>query len=355
MVRRFVMPFLLASAGLLMTGATPGGDSLRSLDGGSGWINSPPLTASDLRGKVVLVDFWEYTCINCLRTLPYLKAWYERYRDHGFVIVGVHTPEFGFSGDGRNVADAVKRLGITWPVVLDDKNAIWNRWKNNSWPHEYLYDQSGALVDVVDGEGQYPQTEAKIQGLLKAQNASLSLPPVMALLPQDSYDKPGARCYPHTPEMLLEAVGIANSSASNNQSRAGTFSTIYSDGGPPHKDGSVYLQGPWHATDQYVTSAGPGHVAISYRAIQVVSVLRPVDTSSVRVNIIQDGKPVPKDDAGSDIRYDGDGTSYITVNAPREYDIVMNAQFGQHELSLQPAGSGLGVYSFAFEACEIPG
>src|SRR6185437_11098435 len=177
--------------------------TMRGFDGASGWINSPPLAPQALRGKVVLVDFWEYTCINCLKTLPYLRAWYQRYHSDGFVIVGVHSPEFAFSGQRDNVAAAVKRLGVTWPVAIDDRMEIWQRYGNQAWPGEYLYDQNGALVEQRYGEGGYPQTEAKIQALLKARDPALKMPPVMALLPQDSYAKPGAVCYLQTPEILV--------------------------------------------------------------------------------------------------------------------------------------------------------
>ncbi len=136
---------------------------MQDFDGGSGWINGTPITPGDLRGKVVLVDFWEYTCLNCLRTLPYLREWYRRYHDRGFVIVGVHAPEFDFSAKRSNVVAAARRLDVTWPIVLDDRFTIWKRYGNNLWPHEYLYDRDGRLVESVLGEGAYPQTEARFK------------------------------------------------------------------------------------------------------------------------------------------------------------------------------------------------
>src|SRR5579864_4395575 len=152
---------IIASATLARSsyGASGTVSTLASFDGNTGWINSPPLTPADLRGKVVLVDFWEYTCINCLRTLPYLREWYKRYANDGFVIVGVHTPEFEFSGDPKNVEAATKRLGVTWPVALDNHDTIWNRYGTNTWPHELLFAQNGHRVESVIGEGGYPETE----------------------------------------------------------------------------------------------------------------------------------------------------------------------------------------------------
>jgi thiol-disulfide isomerase/thioredoxin len=328
---------------------TPQFDSIPGFEGNAGWLNGPPLTASDLHGKVVLVDFWEYTCINCLRTLPYLRTWYERYKDDGLVIVGVHTPEFGFSGESANVAAAVKQLNVTWPVVLDSKSAVWDRYKVDEWPKEYLFDQNGHLVDTVSGEGWYPQTEAKIQALLKSANPKLTFPPVMQLLAQDSYLKPGAVCYLHTPEVIIQHTRVANFAGFNDQLRDATFTDLAAT----HKDGEIYLKGDWRITPEAVVAVGsPDYLAMRYHAIQVVGVLAPPPGRTIRVNVTQDGQPVPKADAGSDIQYDDKGASYISVDASRAYDLVMNAKFGQHELRLAPDGNGIGVYSFAFEACE---
>jgi thiol-disulfide isomerase/thioredoxin len=299
----------------------------------------------------VLVDFWEYTCVNCLRTLPYLKAWYDRYHNDGLVIVGVHANEFEFSGDRGNIESATRRLGISWPVVLDNNFAIWKRYTNNGWPHEYLFDQSGRLVDSVDGEGHYPETESKIQSLLLAQNSKLSLPPVMQLLPQDSYDKPGAMCYLHTLEVLLERVPFANAGASQNPSRE----AAYVDDGSPRKDGAIYVQGEWHKTKEAAVADAPSaQLTMRYHSIQVVGVLAPEGGKSERVDVTQDGAPIAKADAGSDIQYAADGTSYVTVDSPRAYDLVMNAKFAYHDLRLTSEAPGLGVYSFAFESCEAP-
>jgi cytochrome c biogenesis protein CcdA/thiol-disulfide isomerase/thioredoxin len=130
------------------------------------WFNSPPLTIESLRGKVVLVDFWTYSCINCLRTLPHLKAWYASYHKDGLVIVGVHTPEFAFEHVSSNVADAIKRLGITYPVVQDNRYRTWNAYSNEYWPAEYLIDRSGQVRHVQFGEGSYNESENAIRTLL---------------------------------------------------------------------------------------------------------------------------------------------------------------------------------------------
>lgn len=130
------------------------------------WLNSEPLTLQSLRGKVVLVDFWTYTCINCIRTLPYVTSWYQKYKDQGLVVVGVHTPEFPFERSTTNVTKALDRLGIKYPVAQDNDYATWDAYRNQYWPAAYLIDKQGNIVYRHFGEGQYKETEAEIQRLL---------------------------------------------------------------------------------------------------------------------------------------------------------------------------------------------
>lgn len=137
------------------------------------WLNSPPLSMRELRGKVVLVDFWTYSCINCIHTLPYVKQWHEKYKDQGLVVVGVHTPEFAFEKSTANVQEAIKRFGIRYPVAQDNAYATWSAFRNQYWPATYLIDAQGRIVYHHYGEGNYAETEAVIQKLL----AQRTLPP----------------------------------------------------------------------------------------------------------------------------------------------------------------------------------
>src|SRR5450830_1824611 len=130
------------------------------------WINSAPLNIEQLRGKVVLVDFWTYTCINCVNTLPYVQDWYQKYKDQGLVVVGVHTPEFPYERNTDNVKTAIKRFGLTYPVAQDNQYATWTSYNNQYWPAFYLIDKKGQVVYTHFGEGQYAQTEAAIKNLL---------------------------------------------------------------------------------------------------------------------------------------------------------------------------------------------
>ena len=347
-----------AAAGLLALLALPlagrpqdaGTTSLLPFDGGIAWFNSKPLSPEQLRGKVVLVDFWEYTCVNCLRTLPYERAWYSRYAHDGFVIVGVHTPEFHFSGEPANVAAALKRLGVTWPVVLDGKHTIWDRYANDVWPRELLYDRSSRLIADHAGEGDYPEMEQRIQAALRTGHPGERFPAVMGYLPQDSYAKPGAVCYPHTQEMYVSAM--RDDSALGNAAGYAAGRTMEFEDVATHLDGRAYLQGAWFDADEAMVNADVSHVALRYHAIQVVAVLKP-RSGVVPFIVLQDGAPLRKEDSGRDVRYDREGNCLITVDAAREYDIVMNKHFGQHELELRPQRPGLAVYTFDFEACEI--
>jgi thiol-disulfide isomerase/thioredoxin len=147
--------------------ALPVEGTFPSLSGAEAWLNSSPLTVDQLKGKVVLVDFWTYSCINCLRTLPYIRAWAQKYDDHGLVIIGVHTPEFAFEKDPANVKKAVGKLDIRYPVALDNDYRIWNAFNNDAWPAHYLIDANGRIREQHFGEGNYAETEESIQVLLK--------------------------------------------------------------------------------------------------------------------------------------------------------------------------------------------
>jgi len=330
--------------------------ALLPFDGNTGWIDSKPLTPASLHGKVVLVDFWEYTCVNCLKTLPYERTWYDRYAKYGFTIVSVHTPEFKFSGEPANVAAAVKRLGVDWPVVLDSRQTIWDRYANDVWPRELLFDQNGKLIADHSGEGDYPDMERRIQQALRAHDPSVRFPAVMDYLPGDAYSKPGAVCYRHTPEMYL-GNWRGDGALGNVTGYGGDGRTIAYLDATPHDEGRAYLQGSWFESGEALVngsgSAGQAHLAVSYRALQVVAVLRPHDVPAVDVLVLQDGAPLTAQDAGADIRFDPKGRSYLRVDAPREYDVVMNKHFAQHDLELLPQHPGLGAYTFDFEACEV--
>ncbi|TDN56507.1 cytochrome c biogenesis protein DipZ [Scandinavium goeteborgense] len=176
-----------------------------SLNGAVQWLNSPPLTAESLRGKVVLVDFWTYSCINCLRTLPYVKAWAEKYRDQGLVVIGVHSPEFAFERDINNVTKEAKKLGVTYPIAIDNNFGIWQAFNNQYWPAHYFIDANGHIRYMHFGEGNYAESERVIQELLRqagAHNVNDKLASVAGKAGEHTvsieFDQPGATAYAFT-------------------------------------------------------------------------------------------------------------------------------------------------------------
>jgi thiol-disulfide isomerase/thioredoxin len=320
------------------------------------WLNSKPLTMEALKGKVVLIDFWEYTCINCIRTFPYLKAWHEKYKDKGLVIVGVHTPEFHFAKEEANVVKAIKQFGMGWPMVLDSDYLVWRTYGNRYWPAKYMIDHEGFVRYFHFGEGAYESTEAQLQKLLKAANPKLELPPITAAI--RGTDKPGAVCYPVTPELYLgaERGGHAGTLANREGYKVGKVIS-YKDPGS-WEDGLVYAHGDWKNTDEALISNRNSphprdYIAIKYHALEVNSVIRPEKGKPVKMWVYHDGKPVAKQDKGNDIQYDKQGRSFMLIDQPRMYHIIKNAKFGQRTLKLATADPGMGIYSFTFVSCEL--
>lgn len=317
------------------------------------WLNSPPLTVKELRGKAVLIDFWEYTCVNCIRTLPYLKAWHERYADKGLVIIGVHTPEFAFARAQENVARAAKTFGLKYPIVNDRDYRIWNSYGNRYWPAKYLFDAEGRLRYFHFGEGAYGDTEQQIQALLREIDPSVKLPTIME--PIRSEDRPGAVCYPVTPELY---AGYQRGMIGNPEGFQKDRAATYQDPGR-HVDGLLYLHGRWHSGPEGLrharTTAAPrDYVALRYRALEVNCVLKPESGKPIKVVVTQNGRPVAPTDRGADLRVDTKGETYLLVDEPRMYRIIKNATFGAYDLKLACAQEGLGIYAFTFVSCVVP-
>lgn len=320
------------------------------LEGGTAWLNSKPLKLSQLKTKVVLIDFWEYTCVNCVRTLPYLREWHKRYAKDGLVIIGVHTPEFEFSKIRDNVERAVKSFNIEYPVVLDNNYKIWTAFRNQVWPREYLIDGKGVIRYDHAGEGGYQQTEKMIQTLLRQQNPNLKPPTIME--PVRSTDRPGAVCYLTTPELY---AGHARGRFGNKEFEPDRI-IDYRD---PlrHEDGLIYLNGQWIAFPHYLRHAQDSaslnnYVALKYHALEVYAVMKPEDGDRFKVYVFQDGRPLASKDKGSDISYDPDGKSFVLVNEPRMYNLTKNDKFGTYELRLSSNSGGFGLYAFTFGTCE---
>jgi cytochrome c biogenesis protein CcdA/thiol-disulfide isomerase/thioredoxin len=244
------------------------------ITGISSWINSNPLTLAQLRGKVVLIDFWTYSCINCLRTLPHVRAWYQTYHDRGFVVIGVHTPEFAFEHVAGNVRDAVHRLGVKYPVALDNNYATWNAYQNQYWPAKYLIDRRGNLRYTHFGEGEYGTTEARIRSLLGESAQSL---PVATALPDPT---------PHiamTPESYLGYQRLARFAARS--IRPNKFGS-YSFPGRGLRPDELAYAGQWRVGPEQITAGHGARLRLNFSAQKVHLVLG----GSGSVRVLLDGK-----------------------------------------------------------------
>jgi thiol-disulfide isomerase/thioredoxin len=323
--------------------------TVRAPEIGRVWFNSPPLSMRQLHGRVVLVDFWDYTCVNCIRTLPYLKEWHARYKDAGLTVIGVHSPEFLFARYELNVERGIREFGLTYPIVLDSEMELWQAFANRYWPSKYLIDGEGYLRYAHFGEGSYRETEETIQQLIREINPSAVLPQLMDPVRDD--DRPGAVCYQPSPELYL---GHRRGRIGN----AGEFvedqSADYSHAGEM-REGYFYAYGRWTATGDHFESASdkPARVALTYSAAGVNLVMASFNREPREAEIRQDGRPLDRAVATPDI-YFREGRSFVSVAAPRMYALVSNSDFGTHTLELITQQPELALFAFTFTSCVLP-
>jgi thiol-disulfide isomerase/thioredoxin len=316
---------------------------------GGYWVNSEPLAIGSLRGKSVLIDFWDYTCVNCIRTLPYVIEWHRRYAEHGLRVIGVHAPEFAFAKELEGVRKAIANLGIEYPVVMDNGYSIWQAYANRYWPAKYLVDKEGYIRYFHFGEGAYSETEQAIQTLLREILPEVQLPGLMP--PVRDSDARGAACYRVTPEVYLgyERGRIGNPAGYRPKEKA-----TYLDRGP-HAEGFFYLSGEWTADEEHVMkpwgSEGESSVSIKYTAKEVNLVMNPLLGRTCRGWLLQDGAPIAREDAGEDVMFDQNGKAFVDVDAPRMYRLVNNRDIGSHELALATSTPGLALYAYTFVSC----
>jgi len=303
-----------------------------------GWINSPPLTAKDLSGKVVLYDFWTYSCINCQRTIPYLRSWFDRYRANGFVIVGIHSPEFDFEKVHKNVEAAVKRLDVTWPVALDDNMKIWDAFANNSWPADYFADRQGHIRYMHIGEGDYKGAENVIRQLLG----------VPATAPRASRVTNGEAALSSqiNPETYLGTLRADQQPWTSIRPGAHDY--------PPSSATAVVapravLLGQWTGKSEYIRADGTAaSILLGVHASEVNLVMASESGKPLDVLVELDGRPIPVADRGASVHEDGNGRTVVTVHASDMYRIVRSSAVGDHVLTVAAPGRGLEAYAFTF-------
>jgi thiol-disulfide isomerase/thioredoxin len=283
-----------------------------------GWLNSPPLTPEGLRGRVVLVDFWEYTCVNCLRTLPFVKAWHARYAPAGLVVVGIHAPEFAFGRNEPNVARGVREFDLRYPIALDSDYATWNAYHQRAWPAKYLFDAGGKLRGVWLGEGHYGEIETLVRQLLAEARPRAALPAPTeetARWDEDFSARAGV-----TPETYLGTV----------RRKRGTFRT----------------EGDWldHPESIEHRGTGVGRLILDFVAGEVNLVMTPGPSGKAVVRVLLDGVPVPAGSRGADVgpdgvaRFDRSGMIRLVAGAKKE----------RHRLVLETRDPGLRTFAFTF-------
>ncbi|HSW90088.1 MAG TPA: cytochrome c biogenesis protein DipZ [Patescibacteria group bacterium] len=293
------------------------------LTGITGWVNTDPITLQSLRGKVVLIDFWTYSCINCIRTLPHLISWYDTYKDKGFVIIGVHSPEFEFEKEHGNVVTAAKQLGVTYPIAQDNNLATWTAYQNQYWPAHYLLDKSGNVRYVHFGEGEYDKTEQAIQTLLKEAGAT-DFPTVSP----DTSHQPLVTLNPETPETYLGYT--------RGNSYTDSETPIVKDAVQSYRyngnliDDQVGISGEWKVESERITSGSDtSTLTINYSAAKAYLVLS--GTSS---------KPVI-------VKLDGQVTKNFMVTENKLYTLAELPSPSRHTLELT-VPSGISAYAFTF-------
>ncbi|HWP93485.1 MAG TPA: redoxin domain-containing protein [Thermodesulfobacteriota bacterium] len=319
---------------------------------GGKWINSEEISVKELRGKVILVDFWDYTCVNCIRTLPYLKEWHRRYRDKGLIIIGVHAPEFFFSRTEGNVLKGMEEFGIEYSVVLDNDYQIWHSFANRYWPAKYLADKNGYIRYAHFGEGSYVETELAIQLLLKEINPDVELPDPMK--PVRDTDIPGIHCYRVSPELYC---GYSRGRLGNPEGQKKDEVQDYKKPEVRLED-TIYVEGRWLSTSEYMKPALDGsvdmaHVYLKYTSSEVNLVINPEGDGDFKLYVMQDEKYLDPQDAGEDVEFDSEGKSYIVVRKPKMYKLIKNKEFGSHHLKLSTNSNGLALYAFTFVTCAV--
>ena len=319
-----------------------------------GYINTEgkPITLAELRGKVVLLDIWTYSCINCQRTFPYLKDWYAKYKEQGFEIIGIHTPEFAFEKVRANVEKAAKEFGLTYPIVQDNQYQTWRALGNQFWPRKYLIDIDGYIVYDHAGEGNYDEAEKAIQTALAERAVRLNL-----------------NLATFSPEVKPpEIIAIDPNKVGSPETYFGASRNEYLGNGLPGKTGgqmlmepirvdpnTLYLIGSWNIMPEYAETAedvgspsiGSDRIDYRYRAKSVYFVAGSANGTSIKVEVLRDSKPLERGFAGADVHFE-DGRSYITVSGNRLYKVIEDSEYGDHFLELIISKPGFQAYAFTF-------
>lgn len=307
---------------------------------GNTWFNSQPLAKDDLTGKVVLIDFWTYSCVNCQHTLPYIREWWRKYKDRDFLIIGVHAPEFEFEKNPENVRKAIRDLGVEWPVVLDNEHANWNNFANRYWPAKYLADANGKIVYTHFGEGAYRETEQKIQELLMESAAHEHVPSVA----EDEHSH-GSVCFIPTPETYCGYTrGKIAQSGGYREDEAFDYARPES-----LPEDSIALAGKFVARAEYVEPQEPGaELLLRFRATEVNLVLHPGGGDRAAAETMLNGKTIPDSVRGRDVSSSGE----VVITSPTLYNVIRSNGLVEGMLSVRAKEGKFQAYAFTFSGCS---
>jgi len=293
---------------------------------GGEWFNTKPLTLAELKGKVVIIDFWTYTCINCQRTLPYVKEWWRKYQDKGLVIIGVHSPEFEFEKDKNNLAQAIKDFKLTYPIVQDNDFSTWRTYDNHYWPAKYIIDKDGYIRYTHFGEGEYDKTEEVIQELLKETGASTLSPP----------NNPTSKTYGRTPETYL-GYGRLDHFSSPEHIRQNMSASYTSPTSLP--ENTFSLNGKWTIREEYAIPEKGSELTFNFDAKEVFLVMKTTGNSS-QITVYLDDKiqNFEEDNINGE----------VTVNSDRLYKLILLPTPGKHILRLEFKDANAQLFAFTF-------
>jgi hypothetical protein len=319
---------------------------------GDYWFNSEPVPVAALRGRVILIGFWDLSSELSLRALEYWEQWQGKYESAGLVSVAVHVPRFSFGRNPGIVEGAVRRLGLTLPVVTDNGGLILSHYQLRTPPSLVLIDRDGYVRLVAEGEGSLFAIERAIQGLLLEANAFLELPDFAE--PRRPGDRPGAMLIKGTPELF---GGYLRGSVGNVEGATPESFSDFKDPGI-HLEDRVYLEGEWRvAREAYEfgpTERGEGSLIVAYSGLEAAAVLHSTEPGGTRLEVMQDGDSIAEPMSGEDLNRDVDGRTYVHVDSPRLYGLVKNREHGSHVLRLLLKGGRVEVYALSFTAGVVP-
>jgi|GEM_PF-1232476 len=307
------------------------------------WMNSEKMSLEEMKGKAVLINFWNYTNAACLRGVPYVKSYYEKYKNYAHII-GAHVPLFNFERVKQNVEMAIERMGIKYPVFMDNDREAWNAFDIINRPSFIILDGKGEVRYRRANEGGYSNLEKNLQNIIKEISPKVKLPEIMQ-------EERGV------PTMIDINTGYLTGMIGNPEGFVYDQIVMYNDT-EEHYEGFFYLNGMWQNEEQLVMHANEStnlseYISLPYRAYGVNAVLAPEKGVPTKVYVMQDGLWLDDNNKGKDVQFDERKRSYVKVEHPRLYRIVDNKEIGKHELKLATDDYGLGVYQFSFNSCPL--